>query len=776
MLPRHLDKVSEGRKAKAPYNFVELPNNIVEVNPEFLPQKNIYSSDSEQRYTGKIKCILTTKSPLYIRCGLTKQEFDCGAETKDLSDFFYSESEAKATKPVIPGSSLRGMTRNLVEIISFSKITKVTDRKPFYRSLGDKALQQIYASNFIEESEITDAHNLSKRIPCYRSKVHAGFIRKLKNDNHYIIDECGYGRIDRNDIPYLPNQPRQPLYLGKKAGSTPNWKYQHQHIYVDIDAEEKNHFFQSQTTTDRKTGKKKERHPDIYLRYRRVNSASLHASSEMKLATLLITGDMQYKHLEFVLLHDKVKEYQVSDEVIQRFHDDDQITKWQEESYPKNKPTDDNSRPKNGYLRDGEPIFFLLNEDGETINFLGRAQMFRLPYNMSPYDFVPKDLCDLSKTDLADAIFGYVNGKGEESARAGRVFFGDATCISSGNLWYEENFEKTLTPKILASPKPTTFQHYLVQTDTDRKKLKHYSPQSDEATTVIRGNKLYWHKGSNPDIEHPDGQNAIGTQITKIKPIKTGISFNFDIHFENLSNVELGTMLWVLKVAAEPEYCLSLGMGKPLGMGAVKISHKLHLSDRTSRYSSLFNEKQWLTGEEDQNNTASKYSDCIKAFENYILDNIHDDDHPQGCKATKLEEIPRIQMLLAMLRCDNPPLAENTLYMTIEPNEYKDRPILPTPLQIMDIPDNRRCKNQDIPIIKLRKDKKSEKFQVGQILDARVTKINGVRVTYEITTTMQKLTEREPKKAASIQEEDIVKVKITALKEDGSIKNVKLDD
>ncbi|MEH2128716.1 hypothetical protein [Nostoc sp.] len=231
-----------------------------------------------------------------------------------------------------------------------------------------------------------------------------------------------------------------------------------------------------------------------------------------------------------------------------------------------------------------------------------------------------------------------------------------------------------------------------------------------------------------------------------------------------------------MKVAAEPEYCLSLGMGKPLGMGAVKISHQLHLSDRTSRYSSLFNEKQWLTGEEDQSNTASKYFDCIKAFEKYILDNIHDDDHPQGCKATKLAEIPRIQMLLAMLRCDNPPLAENTRYMTIEPNEYKDRPILPTPLQIMDIPDNRRCKNQDIPIIKLRKDKKSEKFQVGQIIDARVTKINGIKVTYEITKTVQKLTEREPRKAAFLQEEETVKVKITALKEDGSIKNVKLDD
>jgi hypothetical protein len=66
----------------------------------------------------------------------------------------------------------------------------------------------------------------------------------------------------------------------------------------------------------------------------------------------------------------------------------------------------------------------------------------------------------------------------------------------------------------------------------------------------------------------------------------------------------------------------------------------------------------------------------------------------------------------------------------------------------------------------------SQNFQVDQVLDATVTKINGNKVTYEILETI-KLTEKEPKKAASLKEGQTVQVKIVSLKDDGSIKSVK---
>lgn len=68
--------------------------------------------------------------------------------------------------------------------------------------------------------------------------------------------------------------------------------------------------------------------------------------------------------------------------------------------------------------------------------------------------------------------------------------------------------------------------------------------------------------------------------------------------------------------------------------------------------------------------------------------------------------------------------------------------------------------------------KRSQEFQVDQVLEATVTKINGSKVTYEVLETI-KLTQKEPKKAAFLQEGQAVQVKIVALKEDGSVKSIK---
>lgn len=713
MNPKHISEAPGDRKAIAPYNFVELPEQVVTVLPESLPQRNRYYAQNENRYTGRIECILTTESPLYIRCGLTTEEFKAEKESKDLPDFFYTNFSEKATKPVIPGSSLRGMIRTLVEIVSFGKIDKVTDNKLCYRSLGDPALREIYQANFVE--------NLGKiqqsphpKADCYQSKVHAGFLRKRGNIN--LIEECNYGRLDSQFNPTSTNRifsglSSLAIYKGSGPARSPIWDLQHKTIYVQIDSDEQDYFFPRQYRIDKKTGQPKLdkkgqpeiRHPDLYLRFSKVHTASFTDVPGLKKATLVITGDMQHKHLEFVFLDENLKEYSVSEETLKRFQDDDQITKWQEDAFPKDKPSP-NIRQKDGYLRDGEPVFFLLNEDGETVRFLGRAQMFRLPYDLAPLDLVPEALRKPSDMDIAEAIFGYVNGEApKDKARAGRIFVSDANCISLGNIWWKDKFEKTVTPKILASPKPTTFQHYLVQTSTDRRQLKHYSPRSEAEKTVIRGHKLYWHKPHDyEDIEETDSKKIekAKSQYTAIKPIKTGISFKCNIQFENLSDVELGALLWVLSLSSDKsqqlgtgkpgeKYCFSLGMGKPLGMGAVKIDYNLYLSDRLYRYSNLFDGNKWKTGEESQTDTTKKEAECVNAFENFMLEpdkgiSGKDREGQNGTKADSLKETQRIEMLLAMLRCDRTPKSDQTRYMTIEAKEYQNRPVLPTPLKVSD--------------------------------------------------------------------------------------------
>jgi hypothetical protein len=374
-----------------------------------------------------------------------------------------------------------------------------------------------------------------------------------------------------------------------------------------------------------------------------------------------------------------------------------------------------------GALQDWQPIFYII--ENNELAFFGHAMMFRLPYKKSPFDFIPELKDKQGKSvdiDLAEAIFGYVPPKKDdqeqvgagrvyvrrkkdeqEQARAGRVFVSDATLNQEQeNVWLRE---EPITPRILATPKPTTFQHYLVQTEDNKAKLKHYASKPDEET-VIRGHKLYWHKGdvSVNDIEDKDFRKKTeeerkeDTQHTRFKPVKSGISFTFTIHFENLSKVELGALLWVLNLATQDQFRLKLGMGKPLGMGAVKIVPTLILSNREQRYRTLFNGGWWETGD------APASSDDMTAFVDQFRSYVQ-----EHAGIAKLEESPRIQMLLAMLSWPGPePVEEKTRYMEIErdttkhehvvgegPNEYKERFVLPDPLDVRNT--SRQSKQQN---------------------------------------------------------------------------------
>ncbi len=102
--------------------------------------------------------------------------------------------------------------------------------------------------------------------------------------------------------------------------------------------------------------------------------------------------------------------------------------------------------------------------------------------------------------------------------------------------------------------------------------LSHYGTPTDE--TRIRGHKQYWHKGEKPDIEATVKERQLESQVTRISPLATGVSFRFRVRFENLREEELGALLWALMLPGEEgqEYRHKIGMGKPLGMGAIEIS------------------------------------------------------------------------------------------------------------------------------------------------------------------------------------------------------------
>jgi len=275
--------------------------------------------------------------------------------------------------------------------------------------------------------------------------------------------------------------------------------------------------------------------------------------------------------------------------------------------------------------------------------------------------------------------------------------FEDAELIEGqDNIYLPET-----SPRILSSPKPTTFQHYLEQPkgkDTPKEELKHW----DDKDARIRGYKLYWHRNApdsprsnNGKYSWNEGKVIEDKQHTKIKPIKRGVRFKSRIRFENLTKEELGALLFVLKL---PENCYhKLGMGKPLGLGSVKITPTLYIINRKERYKSLFDNDYW--NEAKKKEEADEFK---KAFENYILTHISE-------KEVSLWEVSRLKQLRTMLdwnNTHNSDWLERTRYMMIECdpavfkcictsknnrktkkricNEFKDRPVLPKANEVIE--------------------------------------------------------------------------------------------
>ncbi len=649
MFPKHIACVPESRKALAPYNFVELPDQVVQAQP--IPDGDRYHPD---RYTGKIECILTTESPLYIRCGLTLDEFKQGKEAKDLPDFFYIFDKLK---PVIPGSSIRGMLRTLVEIVSFGKIDRVSSKqKFFFRAVAAK-----------KDDPLAEPYKT------YLKNVRAGYLVK-RNDGWYIRPAR---LIGSDSFVWIKEKKVVESFQQSFPDFTPMTKANYRPQYVvnvgfgDVVTRNNRHF--AKQISPRPDGQE-------YIGVL-VTSGNMAEGSDDPKST-------NRKNHCLVREPDANAELiKIDDAAIQDYCGS--LTDFQKQSPP--------FKEDLGVLENGRCIFYCQPEQqGGEVTLFGQSPNFRIPYSpqkngraASAEDFIPELLKDSKTIDFADAIFGFVRDEKQEEdstqAVPSRVFISDAICqqIKGEDIWL---FNNPIVPKILVGPKPTTFQHYLVQTNADKRDLKHYGSAPGNET-VIRGHKLYWHK-KEPTITLENPEEVSDTQKTQIKPIKPGVSFQFTIHFENLSEVELGALLWVLDLAQDERYRLSLGMGKPLGMGAVKITHQLCLNQRKQGYEKLFADEQWFTGYSAEPDSSEPY---IEAFDAYIRQAI-------GATESSLKDMRRIKMLLAMLSWTEAPPSEQTRYLEIERdasqphigtpkkgkvNEYADRPVLPTPLQVI---------------------------------------------------------------------------------------------
>lgn len=712
MLPKHQNP-TRGRRGKggpfwatAPYNFVPLPDKVVTVAEHEIPPHDTFAPGT---FSGYLDCTLETKTPLYVRAMQSKELFDAIGETpfykltpeqqNEVAQFF---TLYNADCPVIPGSSLRGMLRTLIEIVAYGKVQDVTNEPLIFRAVGDTtSLGEMYRNAVMQ----TDPAPQNDRRIFLTPRVRAGYLEK--DGSAWQIRPAGkhegvvtFARIpckiqdtEKQEFPYVAFTLEERTENGEKqivttaelvtdatAQPVPLEQYEGCRNAFRIWVELGKYDYQ-----DVQEG-------HIQVKYAPVLSARAQDTDGYQEAVVAFSGPMDKKKHEAVMLKkdDTATPLSLEPKLVSLYRD--QVSPEQEKLLG-----------EDGALRPNQPVFYLEGKEG--IRFFGHTMMLRLPYDKSPLDFVPRELRRDDEIDLAEALFGFVprTPSDKRQARAGRVFFSDAICTKPGkDVWLAA---EPFPPKILASPKATTFQHYLTQQQPDdqvvgcNKKgeekwqalLDHYGSKTP-MRTVIRGTKFYWHHGEikQTDIQELDTNKLADAskQYTKMRPIRDKVQFHFTIRFENLTPVEMGALLWTLRLPAG--HYPKIGMGKPFGMGAVElVKVEPIIRNRRQRYEQLFANggTTWNLGAD----VSIDEAEWRRAFETFVLERMNADERGE---ATQLSDVERIQMLFAVLKWPGPPIAR-TRAMQIElptgrgdetVNEFKARPVLPNPLAVLTNP------------------------------------------------------------------------------------------
>nr|WP_201766610.1 TIGR03986 family CRISPR-associated RAMP protein [Picosynechococcus sp. NKBG15041c] len=215
-------------------------------------------------------------------------------------------------------------------------------------------------------------------------------------------------------------------------------------------------------------------------------------------------------------------------------------------------------------------------------------------YEQKPRDLLPESLyppVDLSELSPADRVFGWVNQKhrkpkqstSKANAYKGQLRIHSVECKTAKESAITSFEDSPLPLAILGEPKPAQTRFYTAAdkqgTPMPDKEEKEYGYESKERG--LRGRKVYPHHAtqsedywdSSTDAQNQEYRRPNDERGSQNKSLKSWVSpkteFTFDIDIINLSNVELGALLWLLKLPENHYH--RLGGGKPLGFGSAAI-------------------------------------------------------------------------------------------------------------------------------------------------------------------------------------------------------------
>ncbi|MDO9578462.1 MAG: TIGR03986 family CRISPR-associated RAMP protein [Candidatus Cloacimonadales bacterium] len=549
----------------SPYNFVPLSKKVVYVD-EWADQisHDVPFSDGE---SGVIELEVETETPVYIRNGGKWSESDKKDQDSLMQDFF----KIANNEYFIPGTSFKGMLRNVFEIATFSKIS-LDDKRYSIRDLNNK----VYTEEMTNKDKITKIVN---------TKVNAGWLKIVNNT--WIVTQCDFARVDIHDL---------QTYYGSKIdihkAQSSNKKYDKWKkalgVKFDILPGPHKHDCNScrkHSGADYRTGISRELKLEIqYDKVINLGKGSAIGNIVFTGQPIDYSGQRHCKHMEFIFYHNTTIHEDVSylKKDFEFIHSDEKGNPNQEWAFWKTE------------LLKGKnvPVFYL--EDATGITSMGLAMMYRLPYKYSIGQSLENKFSEHKKEDsidLAEAVFGFISDK---KSLKGRVQVGHfkATEIP--------DHEDILVKTVLGSPKPTYYPNYIEQGNTNLRNGKREYKTFMDKDAEIRGWKRYPIENEEVDLnkmpELPRDTNGRENEdvATMFKPLPAATKFEGKIRYHNLKPIEIGALLWSLTFGNRTDCRHKIGMAKPLGLGVIKIqirNNKLDSSNYLNQFRAYMNKK-----------------------------------------------------------------------------------------------------------------------------------------------------------------------------------------
>ena len=528
---------------KAPYNFVPLSDKVF-----FPPWTNQVSHDVpfSDGESGEIEVAITVKSPIFIRDHKYEKEF-CHYTDEEGNKHYY-----------IPGSSVKGMVRNVLEIMSFSKMKFVDDKTYAVRDIRNRNL---YRNHF------------------QVNNIYCGWL--FKKDGVYKIEDCGIPmRIKYDDIQSKFPDFRKEYFLiseddlvrqgfsdaqksNVNIGSFDNRNSPYKKAYEKyrLIGEDNilNQVYNFEFIEEDQYGKELVRFSNTgEIRGRLVLTGHPSARVENWDQNAAATVSEKGKIYDFVFeefAEDEKAFFTIGKEIIEKFKfayfdgSDTQPKESEDWAYWKEK------------LHSGQkvPVFFQVGENAEGkryVKHFGLSYLYKLPYKHSLHYGIP--LVHFSdKADMAETIFGYISN---DTSLKGRVQF-------SHFLANRAERDRENLKYILGLPRASYYPIYIHQNGNNcEDSVEEYKTYMDDAF-VLAGRKRYpIHR--NPNLERGDCHQKVESCFYPLN----NAEFSGKIRVHNLRKSEIGALLSALTFHATQGCFHNIGLAKAYGLGKIEVT------------------------------------------------------------------------------------------------------------------------------------------------------------------------------------------------------------